>query len=187
MTVRANKPEFNIREKLKSLDYSHVPYEKMPSGTVISSVVWKVPALAVSTSGSWAYNTIPNSANTYAVDNFTFKKKLSSSIVQGVVLGHVDASAASGHPTVVSLTNGKSGLPTDVVYGATYRHQRVQGQEPDAYVFAFEDDMLNQDDPFNPSYYLRCHSAATAMYFSRMNAGTTPNNPYRIIFQEVVR
>ena len=35
MTVRANKPEFNIREKLKSLDYSHVPYEKMPAGSVI--------------------------------------------------------------------------------------------------------------------------------------------------------
>ena len=35
MTVRANKPEFNIREKLKSLDYSHVPYEKMPAGSII--------------------------------------------------------------------------------------------------------------------------------------------------------
>ena len=37
MTVRANKPEFNIREKLKSLDYSHVPYEKMPAGSVIQT------------------------------------------------------------------------------------------------------------------------------------------------------
>ena len=35
MTVRANKPAFNIREKLKSLDYSHLPYEKMPAGSVI--------------------------------------------------------------------------------------------------------------------------------------------------------
>jgi|14BtaG_2_1085337.scaffolds.fasta_scaffold02116_2 hypothetical protein len=35
MTVRVNKPEFNIREKLKSLDYSHVPYEKMPAGSII--------------------------------------------------------------------------------------------------------------------------------------------------------
>ena len=35
MTVRANKPEFNIREKLKSLDYAHVPYDKMPAGSVI--------------------------------------------------------------------------------------------------------------------------------------------------------
>ena len=35
MTVYANKPEINIREKLKELDYGHVPYHKMPSGSVI--------------------------------------------------------------------------------------------------------------------------------------------------------
>ncbi len=35
MTVYANKPEFNVREKLKELDYGHVPYHKMPAGSVI--------------------------------------------------------------------------------------------------------------------------------------------------------
>jgi len=35
MTVRVSKPEFNLREKLTELDYSRVPYEKMPSGSVI--------------------------------------------------------------------------------------------------------------------------------------------------------
>jgi len=35
MTVRAHKPEFNFREKLKELDYAHVPYHKMPAGSVI--------------------------------------------------------------------------------------------------------------------------------------------------------
>ena len=38
MTVRANKPAFSIREKLKELDYAHVPYEKMPAGSVIQVV-----------------------------------------------------------------------------------------------------------------------------------------------------
>ena len=38
MTVRANKPAFNLREKIKELDYSHVPYEKMPPGSVIQYV-----------------------------------------------------------------------------------------------------------------------------------------------------
>ena len=38
MTVRANKPAFNVREKLKELDYSHVPYEKMPAGSVVNAV-----------------------------------------------------------------------------------------------------------------------------------------------------
>ena len=35
MTVRVSKPEFNLREKLTELDYSRVPYEKMPAGSVI--------------------------------------------------------------------------------------------------------------------------------------------------------
>lgn len=35
MTVRAHKPEFNFREKLKELDYAHVPYHKMPLGSIV--------------------------------------------------------------------------------------------------------------------------------------------------------
>ena len=35
MTVIVQKPEFNLREKLTELDYSRVPYEKMPAGSII--------------------------------------------------------------------------------------------------------------------------------------------------------
>ena len=35
MTIRVSKPEFNLREKLSELDYSRVPYEKMPAGSII--------------------------------------------------------------------------------------------------------------------------------------------------------
>ena len=35
MTTRITKPAFNFREKLTELDYAKVPYEKMPSGSVI--------------------------------------------------------------------------------------------------------------------------------------------------------
>lgn len=35
MTVRVNKDAFNIREKLSELDYGHVPYDKMPAGSII--------------------------------------------------------------------------------------------------------------------------------------------------------
>ena len=38
MTVYANKPAFNVREKLKELDYGKVPYHKMPAGSVIQTV-----------------------------------------------------------------------------------------------------------------------------------------------------
>ena len=35
MTVRISKPEFNLREKLNELDYSRVPLQKMPAGSII--------------------------------------------------------------------------------------------------------------------------------------------------------
>ena len=38
MPVRITKPEINIREKLTELDYGHVPYDKMPAGSVIQTV-----------------------------------------------------------------------------------------------------------------------------------------------------
>ena len=38
MTVRANKPSFNVREKLKELDYSHLPYEKIQPGGVVQMI-----------------------------------------------------------------------------------------------------------------------------------------------------
>ena len=35
MTIRIEKPAFNLRSKLNDLDFGQVPYEKMPSGSVI--------------------------------------------------------------------------------------------------------------------------------------------------------
>ena len=39
MTVRITKPEFNLREKLTELDYDRVPFQKMPAGSVVRTVV----------------------------------------------------------------------------------------------------------------------------------------------------
>ena len=38
MTVRITKPEFNLREKISELDYSRVPFQKMPAGSIIQVV-----------------------------------------------------------------------------------------------------------------------------------------------------
>jgi len=37
MVVRVEKPAFNLRSKLNELDYTHIPYEKMPPGSIIQS------------------------------------------------------------------------------------------------------------------------------------------------------
>ena len=52
MTVRANKPAFSIREKLKELDYSHVPYDKMPAGSVIQFKYYKSTNASISTNNT---------------------------------------------------------------------------------------------------------------------------------------
>ena len=54
MTVRISKPAFNLRDKLSTLDYSRVPYEKMPPGSVIQSTYRKTSTQSISTSTSWA-------------------------------------------------------------------------------------------------------------------------------------
>ena len=39
MPARVTKPAFNLRDKLTQLDYGHVPYEKIPAGSVVQTVV----------------------------------------------------------------------------------------------------------------------------------------------------
>ena len=42
MTVRVNKSPINVREKLNELDYGHVPYDKMPPGSIIQVSCYKI-------------------------------------------------------------------------------------------------------------------------------------------------
>ena len=39
MVVRVEKPEFNLRSKLNEVDFSKLPYEKFPIGSVVQTVV----------------------------------------------------------------------------------------------------------------------------------------------------
>ena len=80
MTLRANKPEFNIREKLKELDYSYIPFEKMPRGSIIQH------ATVDSTSN------VSTNTNSYAnLSNVTlnFSPKLDSSVLEITLTGSV--------------------------------------------------------------------------------------------------
>ena len=43
MTIYVEKPAFNLRSKLNELDYSRVPYEKMPAGTIIQQTFLMAP------------------------------------------------------------------------------------------------------------------------------------------------
>ena len=52
MTVRITKSAFNLRSKLNDLDYSRVPYHKMPAGSVVQhKFVTRAVSLTYSGSG----------------------------------------------------------------------------------------------------------------------------------------
>ena len=97
MTVRANKPVFNIREKLKSLDYSHVPYEKMPAGAAIQTVVeqYKIGGTA---------NEHETSSSSYQPSYFkvTINPKFANSIIEvKSAPNHKENGATSYHTIAV--------------------------------------------------------------------------------------
>ena len=54
MPARVTKPAFNLRDKLTQLDYGHVPYEKMPAGSIIQyNYDSGVGQHFTTTNGSW--------------------------------------------------------------------------------------------------------------------------------------
>jgi len=55
MTIYVSKPEINVRNKLKELDYGHVPYEKMPAGSVIQFAEYTTSANSIFSSSFSSY------------------------------------------------------------------------------------------------------------------------------------
>jgi hypothetical protein len=74
MTVRANKPAFSIREKLKELDYAHVPYEKIAPGAVVQTVFHFAPS-----SGGAENETTSTSYQDANITKFNFTPKFKNS------------------------------------------------------------------------------------------------------------
>jgi len=67
MTVKITKPAINVREKISELDYGHVPYEKMPAGSVIQTVNVSYPtgtfAISSGTSNLFSATIFPKFGN----------------------------------------------------------------------------------------------------------------------------
>jgi len=170
----------NIKEHTASHGV-HIP------GHICQVVTWTVAPTVQNTSGSWANNTAPTLPNTYDVEKFTFNKKYSNSKVVFQASGHVDhESVGGGAPSVVclfsddNLDDGSSGF---TLIGSAYRHVRYNNDEPFGYNFSGEDTTAG----LIKYYKLRCHSGASSMRFSRMQASGAGNLPYRVLFWEVMQ
>ena len=83
MTVRANKPAFNVREKLKELDYSHIPYEKMPAGSVVQSSLYRMTGRYNVNTSSYAtifsHTITPKFASSRLIHQFWSKTNINNS------------------------------------------------------------------------------------------------------------
>ena len=77
MVVRVTKPEFNLREKISELDYSRVPYEKMPAGSIIQTNYTRFDY-------SGTNNEFETTSSSYQASNFlvNISPKFSSSIIK---------------------------------------------------------------------------------------------------------
>ena len=70
MTVKITKPEINVREKLVELDYGHVPYHKMPMGSVIDTVYYESGAQTnLTTQTTWTETNLYGHINTKHENN----------------------------------------------------------------------------------------------------------------------
>ena len=86
MTVRVSKPAFNLRDKLTQLDYGHVPYEKMPPGSIIQLVA-----------GETEYRTATSSQTFQPTDMFaTISPKFATSQIY-ITLGGDANNNGTGH------------------------------------------------------------------------------------------
>ena len=66
MTVRITKPEFNLREKLSELDYSTLPYDKIPPGGIVQCKTIYAPNTTFTTTAQ-DWTTIDHSSANYEI------------------------------------------------------------------------------------------------------------------------
>ena len=95
MTVRAHKPEFNFREKLKELDYSHLPYEKIQPGGVVQMISKEWPH-------SGAGNEHETSSSSYQPSKFsiTIYPKFADSLIRITSVPNVKENGGSNYHNI---------------------------------------------------------------------------------------
>ena len=97
MTVRVSKPEFNLREKISSLDYIKLPKNKMPEGTVLQTKY-------VSTS---AQNTYTNQ-NVEILSLKVDKNKMANAVFVGGNIEYAHSNANGRFELQVSVDDASS-------------------------------------------------------------------------------
>ena len=110
MTVRANKPFFNIREKIKELDFFRLPYQKMTPGSVVQ-VVFNQSNTANNQS------TVPANTEHLSIPDTLFTPKLPGSKI--LIFGSMNFWYQHSSDTVIY------GFPRIKRYGVAYKDSQA--------------------------------------------------------------
>tara|TARA_R100000234_G_scaffold89384_1_gene57685 strand:+ start:473 stop:1015 length:543 start_codon:yes stop_codon:yes gene_type:complete len=134
MTIRVSKPEFNLREKISELDYSRVPYEKMPGGSVVQVVFNSVYGQAINTtSASFQDSGLfvdirPRFTSSKIIVTATIDAQTGNAAGKGVeytFFRNIDGDATSSSPSVNLLENASNKNYISYSSAAGYIHERA--------------------------------------------------------------
>ncbi len=134
MTVRISKPEFNLREKLTELDYSRVPYEKMPGGSVVQVVFNSVYGQAINTTSAsfqdseLFVNINPRFVSSKIIVTACIDAQTGNGAGKGVeytFFRNIDGDATSSSPSVNLLESASNKNYISYLSPSGYMHERA--------------------------------------------------------------
>ena len=134
MTVRISKPEFNLREKLSELDYSRVPYEKMPAGSVIQIAFNSLYGSAIGTTSAAFQDSglfvdiSPRFVNSKIIVSASVDAQTGNAAGKGVeytFFRNIGADATATSPSVNLLQESAQGNYISYSSASGYIHERA--------------------------------------------------------------
>ena len=172
MTVYANKPEFNVREKLKELDYGHVPYHKMPAGSVIQTRAYK-------TNSGWISTTSASEVFTGVEFDISPKRK-SSLILIEFHFPMTHTSADTMIPTIRRQVSGEAQIDFNTT---SYHNGFIQGATTSAYqsIMMTEHDYPNTTNSVNYEVWFRSGTAGNQVHLAHNGSA------YRLKLTEIAQ
>ena len=134
MTIRVSKPEFNLREKLSELDYSRVPFEKMPAGSVIQVAFNSLYGSAIGTTSSSFQDSglfvdiSPRFVNSKIIVSASVDAQTGNAAGRGVeytFFRNIGADATATSPSVNLLQDSAQGNYISYSSASGYIHERA--------------------------------------------------------------
>ena len=167
MTVRVSKPAFNLREKLTELDYSRVPYEKMPVGSVVQVKKDQLYGSGEvnTTSGSFQDSGLfidfyPKFANSLLIIELQFNASTGSASASGLewtVYRQIDETATSSSLNLM----GSSDVGRNIAYTSPSGYMHESGAS------TILDDKPQTIKKVQYRVFFRSHNGSTNVGFAR--------------------